>query len=48
MRGTFKSQFLEAREISSASTQIARGTEITITPVCDGIIFNPEYASFNG
>jgi hypothetical protein len=38
----FKDQLPKPKGVTSHSTQIARGTEITIIPSCDGIIFNPE------
>jgi hypothetical protein len=35
------------REVrSSAPAQLARGTEITIVPTCEGVIFNPERDTF--
>ncbi len=34
----------EAR--SAAPAQLARGTEITIIPTCDGVLFNPERVTF--
>ena len=38
----FKDQLHTPKEISSSSsTQIARGTDITIVPSCEGVTFNP-------
>ncbi len=39
----FRDQIPIPKEITSSSTsQIARGTEITIIPTCDGLVFNPD------
>ena len=39
----FKDQITGAKEVTApASTPLARGTEITIVPQCDGITFNPQ------
>ena len=42
----FKDQLPKPKGVTSHSTQIARGTEITIIPSCDGIVFNPERVVF--
>lgn len=39
----FKDQFPTRKETNSSSfTKIIRGTELTIVPSCDGLVFNPE------
>ncbi len=39
----FKDRMMQPKEVSSyATTPVASGTEITIVPTCDGVVFNPE------
>ena len=42
----FEDEIGEIRESKPAITQLARGTEITIVPVCEGVTFNPERVTF--
>lgn len=42
----FEDEIGDIRESKSASTQLARGTEITIVPTCEGVTFNPERVTF--
>jgi len=43
----FKEEIGEMREAQSKSpTKLARGTEITLVPTCEGVTFNPERISF--
>lgn len=43
----FEAEIGEIRETKPAkSTQLARGTEITIVPSCEGVKFNPERVTF--
>lgn len=43
----FKDEIGEMRESQSASpTKLARGTEISLVPACEGVTFNPERVSF--
>jgi anti-sigma B factor antagonist len=43
----FEAEIGEIRETRpSTSTRLARGTEITIVPACEGVKFNPERVSF--
>jgi len=43
----FESEIGEIRESKPASTtQLTRGTEVTIVPTCEGVTFNPERISF--
>jgi anti-sigma B factor antagonist len=43
----FEDEIGEIRESKPASTtQLTRGTEITIVPACEGVTFNPEHVSF--
>ena len=43
----FESEIGDIRESKPAtSTQLARGTEITIVPTCEGVTFNPERVTF--
>jgi anti-anti-sigma factor len=43
----FEAEIGEIRETKPAtSTQLARGTEITIVPACEGVKFNPERVTF--
>ncbi|RPJ24847.1 MAG: toll/interleukin-1 receptor domain-containing protein [Chloroflexi bacterium] len=38
----FKDQIPMPKEVISSTTRITRGTEITIIPSCDGLVFNPD------
>jgi len=42
----FEDEIGDIRESKPASTQLARGTEITIVPTCEGVTFNPERVTF--
>lgn len=43
----FKDEIGEMREAKSAtSARLARGTEVTVVPSCEGVTFNPERVSF--
>jgi anti-sigma B factor antagonist len=42
----FKEEIGEIHESKPTSTQLARGTEITIVPSCEGMTFNPERVTF--
>jgi len=43
----FQDEIGEMRETKPAtSTQLARGTEVTIVPTCEGVKFNPERVTF--
>lgn len=42
----FKDQIPESKDATvQASTPLARGTELSITPICDGVTFNPPRAA---
>jgi hypothetical protein len=43
----FKDEIGEMRETKTTSpTKLARGTQVTIVPTCEGVTFNPERVSF--
>ena len=43
----FEDEIGEIRETKpTASTQLARGTQVTIVPSCEGVTFNPEHVTF--
>jgi hypothetical protein len=42
----FEEEIGKIHESKPTSTQLARGTEITIVPSCEGVRFNPERVSF--
>ncbi len=43
----FEDEIGEIRETKpTASTQLARGTQVTIVPSCEGVAFNPEHVTF--
>jgi len=44
--GKFKDEIGEIRESKPSTTQLARGTEITIVPSCEGVTFNPDRVTF--
>ena len=42
----FEDEIGQMRESKSSTTRLARGTEITIVPACEGVTFNPERITF--
>jgi anti-sigma B factor antagonist len=42
----FEDEIGEIRESKPSTTRLARGSEITIVPACEGVTFNPERISF--
>ena len=42
----FENEIGEIHESKPSTTQLARGTEITIVPSCEGVTFNPERITF--
>lgn len=42
----FEDEIGEIRESKPSTTKLARGTDITVVPTCEGIMFNPESVTF--
>ena len=42
----FEDEIGQMRESKPSTTKLARGTEITIVPACEGVTFNPERITF--